>query len=54
MRVYTATVIWDDLERSIPVQEASDVPLAGMALLYGHSLLVHIVDGGQVVIDRLP
>ena len=52
--IYVATVIWDGRPRNILVEAADTYPLVGMALLYGHDLHVQVVEGGRVVIERLP
>lgn len=51
--IHAATVIWDDTPRSILVEAADTDPLVGMNLLYGHSINIQAVDGGQVTIRRL-
>jgi clan AA aspartic protease len=50
VRYYRATVLWDHQPRSITVLEMGGDPLIGMGLLYGHIVLVDVVDGGTVAI----
>ena len=52
--IYAATVIWDGRPRNILVEAADTDPIVGMALLYGHDLHIQVVEGGRVVIERLP
>jgi clan AA aspartic protease len=52
--VYEAAVIWDGQPRRVFVDAADTEPLVGMALLYGHELTVHAVEGGGVFIRTLP
>lgn len=52
--IYAATVIWDGRPRNILVEAADTDPLIGMALLYGHTLHMQVVEGGSVVIEPLP
>ena len=54
MDVYDASIEWDGQVRPILVLEADDVPLIGMALLYGSRLTIDVVDGGAVTIEPLP
>jgi clan AA aspartic protease len=51
---YLASVLWDGVWRSVMVLAAEGEPLVGMALLYGFSLWVEVIDGGAVTIQRLP
>lgn len=51
--VYRASVIWDSKSRNIEVQAVNAQPLAGMALLHGHSLRIDVVTGGVVTITAL-
>jgi predicted aspartyl protease len=52
-RVYTATALWDGIDRPIFVLEAAGGPLVGMSLLRGHRLIIDVVDGGMVTINLL-
>jgi hypothetical protein len=36
------------------VEEADIDPLVGMSLLYGFELIVQAIEGGTVIIQRLP
>lgn len=54
MRVFDAAVVWNNRERSIPVQETDGDVLLGMSLLYGPRLLLDAVDGGHVAISDIP
>lgn len=49
--VHDATLNWDGHPLSVPIEAADTTPLAGMALLHGHSLFVEVHDGGRVVIE---
>ncbi len=48
---YGAAVLWDGQPRYVEADAADTTPLVGMRLLYGHSLLVEVRDGGRVVIE---
>ncbi len=51
--VYAARVIWDGTERLTSVVAAGTQPLLGMSLTLGHRVIVEMVDGGAVTIERL-
>ena len=59
--VYTARVVWDGSERlasivaagTQPFVAAGTQPLLGMSLTLGHRIIVKMVDGGAVKIERL-
>jgi hypothetical protein len=48
--VYKAEVIWGEGVRCVPIDEQASIPLAGMALLYGHDLTMRTIEGGAVKI----
>lgn len=51
--VFEVTVRWDGLPRHIEAHVAQTMPLVGMGLLYGHRLIVEVVEGGRVVIQPI-
>jgi clan AA aspartic protease len=52
--LYLATVLWNEEEREVLVLQAEGGPLIGMSLLYGHRVVLHVEDNGDVIIDTLP
>lgn len=52
--IYAAAILWDGVPRNILVEAAETDPLVGMALLYGHDVRMHVVEGGSVIIQALP
>ena len=48
---YDATVLWDGAPREVEADALGPTPLAGMALLDGHELCLHVADGGRVFIE---
>ncbi len=52
--IYEGLVIWDGVPRRVAVDSAETDPLVGMGLLYGSELSIKVIDGGNVVINRLP
>jgi clan AA aspartic protease len=52
--VYRAEVVWDGEIREVLVLAAEGGVLVGTALLYGSRVTVEFLDGGPVLIERLP
>jgi predicted aspartyl protease len=52
--LYLATVLWDTQPHEVLVSAAEGGPLMGMAMLYGHRVILHVVDNGDVLIDPWP
>jgi clan AA aspartic protease len=52
--LYLATVLWDTQPREVLVLAAEGGPLMGMAMLYGHRVILHVVDNGDGLIDPWP
>jgi len=52
--LYLATVLWDTQPREVLVLTAEGGSLMGMAMLYGHRVILHVVDNGDVLIDPWP
>ena len=49
--VYDATVMWNGSPKRVRALVSDAIPLLGMRMLEGYSLLVEVVDGGRVVIE---
>ena len=49
--IYDVTVMWDGQPRTVDAFAAEATPLAGMALLERHRLLVEVEEEGRVVIE---
>jgi predicted aspartyl protease len=52
--VYEGTGIWDGQARMVDVDEVDTDQLLGMAMLLDHELRIKVVNGGDVIIERLP
>ncbi len=48
--VYTATILWNDLEAVVRVLAVGRRPLLGTALLNQNHLGINFVEGGQVIV----
>jgi clan AA aspartic protease len=51
--VHGGSVIWDEQPCEVEIEIAETGPLIGMALLAKHRLIVEVVDGGEVTIEKL-
>ncbi len=51
-QTYTLVVVWDGLEKSIPVLATEGGSLVGMSLLYGYRVVMDVIDGGSVTVER--
>lgn len=54
MQLYLANVLWDGVLRRVQVLETGGPCLIGISLLYGYVLTVEAIDGGRVIIEKLP
>lgn len=54
MHLYLANVLWDDVLRRVQVLETGGPCLVGVALLYGYVLTFEAIDGGHILIEKLP
>ena len=52
--IYEADVEWDGALLRLEIDSADADPLIGMSLLYGYDLHIPVIDGGTVVIQKLP
>ncbi|HEV7509377.1 MAG TPA: clan AA aspartic protease [Thermoanaerobaculia bacterium] len=51
--IHEASLIWNGRLLRIPVDSADVSPLLGMALLYGHTLNIDVIEDGDVLIKAL-
>jgi clan AA aspartic protease len=54
LHVYLASVLWDGVLRRVQVLETGGPCLVGVSLLYGYGLTCEAIDGGRVIIEKLP
>ena len=52
--LYEVTLLWDGQWRGVETDATDTGAVVGMALLYGYSVSIEAVEGGQVVIAALP
>ena len=53
LNVHAATIVWNGVERQVPVLALGRRPLLGTALLENCELVIHFVEGGLVTVDGL-
>ena len=53
-KTYTLVMVWDESEISIPVLASEGGSLIGMSLLYGYRVVLDVIDGGVVTVERRP
>ena len=51
--VYRADILWNGIKKSVVVMAMGERPLLGTGLLEGHTLKIHFVENGTVLIEPL-
>ena len=51
--VYEGVILWNGMERSIPILAMGSFPLIGTALLKGSHLSIDFCDAGIVTVDAI-
>lgn len=51
--VYDAAIVWNGVERAVPVLATGRRPLLGTELLRGNELVIQFAEGGMVTVDDL-
>ncbi len=51
--IYEAVVIWDEVNLTIPIDEADSEPLVGMSLMENYQLMVQVFEGGIVELRKV-
>ena len=53
LSVHLATIIWDDVEKSVPVLASGYKPLLGVALMEGYHLEIDFEENGLVSLKKI-
>ncbi|MGB3759736.1 MAG: clan AA aspartic protease [Rivularia sp. (in: cyanobacteria)] len=53
LSVHSATIIWDDLEKVVPVLASGYKPLLGVALMEGYHLEIDFEESGLVSLEKI-
>lgn len=51
--VHVATIIWDNVEKVVPVLASGYKPLLGVALMGGYHLEINFEDNGLVTLEKI-
>ena len=52
MQVYEVAIVWDDQTRLVQVLATDGEAVLGMSLLYGYRVILNVIDGGFVTIEK--
>lgn len=52
--LYDADVVWDDLPHAVVAECLPAAVLIGMSLMYGYDIHIEALDGGRVLLQKLP
>ena len=53
LSVHSATIIWDDVEKVVPILASGYKPLLGVALMEGYHLEIDFQDNGLVSLEKI-
>lgn len=53
LSVHLATIIWDDVEKVVPVLASGSKPLLGVALMEGYHLEIDFEENGLVSLEKI-
>lgn len=54
LSIHLATIVWDNLEKVVPILASGYKPLLGTALMEGYHLEIDFEDNGLVSLEKLP
>lgn len=54
LSIHLATIVWDNLEKIVPILASGYKPLLGTALMEGYHLEIDFEDNGLVSLEKLP
>jgi clan AA aspartic protease len=52
--VHLATIVWDNIEKIVPILASGNKPLLGTAMMQGYHLEINFEDNGLVSLERIP
>lgn len=53
LAVHLGTIVWESVERIVPVLASGYKPLLGVAMMEGHHLEIDFVDNGLVSLEKI-
>ena len=54
LAIHLATVVWDDIEKVVPILACGYKPLLGTAMIEGYHLEIDFEDNGLVSLEKIP
>jgi clan AA aspartic protease len=54
LSIHLATIVWDNLEKVVPIVASGYKPLLGTALMEGYHLEIDFEDNGLVTLEKIP
>jgi len=54
LSIHLATIVWDNLEKVVPILASGYKPLLGTALMEGYHLEIDFEENGLVSLERIP
>jgi clan AA aspartic protease len=54
LAIHLATVVWDDVEKVVPILASGYKPLLGTAMMEGYHLEIDFEDNGLVSLEKIP
>jgi clan AA aspartic protease len=54
LAIHLATVVWDDVEKVVPILASGYKPLLGTAMMEGYHIEIDFEDNGLVSLEKIP
>jgi clan AA aspartic protease len=54
LAIHLATVVWDDIEKVVPILASGYKPLLGTAMMEGYHIEIDFEDNGLVSLEKIP
>ncbi|QLE42896.1 clan AA aspartic protease [Nostoc sp. C052] len=54
LAIHLATVVWDDVQKVVPILASGYKPLLGTAMMEGYHLEIDFEDNGLVSLEKIP
>ena len=54
LSIHLATIVWDSMEKVVPILASGYKPLLGTALMGGYHLEIDFEDNGLVSLEKIP
>jgi clan AA aspartic protease len=52
--IHLATIVWDNVEKIVPILASGNKPLLGTAMMRGYHLEIDFEDNGLVTLEKIP